>query len=373
MWVILLGMRVALVHDWLTAVGGAEKVLEALFETFPAKLFTLVRDPKKLEGTPFKEMDVKTSFIQKLPRAKSKYRSYLPLFPMAIEQFDLSDYDLVISSSHSIAKGALTHADQLHICYCHTPMRYAWDLYQQYLKEAKLKSGLKGILAKFFLHYLRIWDAHCSSRVDAYVANSEYVAKRIQKLYGKEATVIYPPVDVEYFSLFENKEDFYLTASRMVPYKRMDLIVEAFGEMPDKKLVVIGDGPEMAKVKEKAKGNVEILGYQKNGVLRSYLQRAKGFVFAALEDFGILPVEAQGCGTPVIAFGKGGARETVLENETGLFFEKQSVSSLVKAIESFEKREFDPKKIRVHAEKFRPEIFKEKFRALVAATVEGSR
>lgn len=373
MWVILLGMRVALVHDWLTAVGGAEKVLEALFETFPAKLFTLVRDPKKLEGTPFKEMDVKTSFIQKLPRAKSKYRSYLPLFPMAIEQFDLSDYDLVISSSHSIAKGALTHADQLHICYCHTPMRYAWDLYQQYLKETKLKSGLKGILAKFFLHYLRIWDAHCSSRVDAYVANSEYVAKRIQKLYGKEATVIYPPVDVEYFSLFENKEDFYLTASRMVPYKRMDLIVEAFGEMPDKKLVVIGDGPEMAKVKEKAKGNVEILGYQKNVVLRSYLQRAKGFVFAALEDFGILPVEAQGCGTPVIAFGKGGARETVLENETGLFFEKQSVSSLVKAIESFEKREFDPKKIRVHAEKFRPEIFKEKFRALVAATVEGSR
>ncbi|WP_316355823.1 glycosyltransferase family 4 protein [Candidatus Neptunichlamydia sp. REUL1] len=366
-------MRVALVHDWLTTMGGAEKVLETLTETFPAKLFTLVQDPKKLEGTPFEEMDVKTSFIQKLPRAKSKYRSYLPLFPMAIEQFDLSDYDLVISSSHSIAKGVLTHADQLHICYCHTPMRYAWDLYQQYLREAKLKSGLKGVFAKFFLHYLRMWDAHCSSRVDTYVANSEYVARRIQKLYEKEAMVIYPPVDVDYFSLFEEKEDFYLTASRMVPYKKIDLIVEAFGEMPDKKLVVIGDGPEMDKVKAKAKGNVEVLGYQEDSVLRSYLQRAKGFVFAALEDFGILPVEAQGCGTPVIAFGKGGACETVVENETGLFFEEQSVPSLIKAIKAFEKREFDPKKIRAHSEKFRSEIFKAKFQALVAATVEGAR
>ena len=366
-------MQVALVHDWLTTMGGAEKVLEALTETLPAKLFTLVRDPKKLEGTPFEEMDVKTSFIQKLPRAKSKYRSYLPLFPIAIEQFDLSDYDLIISSSHSIAKGVLTHADQVHICYCHTPMRYAWDLYQQYLRESKLKSGFKGVLAKFFLHYLRMWDAHCSSRVDAYVANSEYVARRIQKLYEKEAKVIYPPVDVDYFSLSEEKEDFYLTASRMVPYKKIDLIVEAFGEMPDKKLVVIGDGPEMNKVKAKAKGNIEILGYQEDSVLRSYLQRAKGFVFAALEDFGILPVEAQGCGTPVIAFGKGGARETVVENETGLFFEEQSVPSLIKAIEAFEKREFDPKKIRAHAEKFRPEIFKEKFQALVTATVEGVR
>jgi glycosyltransferase involved in cell wall biosynthesis len=354
-------------------MGGAEKVLETLTETFPAKLFTLVQDPKKLQGTPFEEMDVKTSFIQKLPRAKSKYRSYLPLFPMAIEQFDLSDYDLVISSSHSIAKGVLTHADQLHICYCHTPMRYAWDLYQQYLREAKLKSGLKGILAKLFLHYLRIWDAHCSSRVDSYVANSEYVARRIQKLYEKEATVIYPPVDIDYFSLFEEKEDFYLTASRMVPYKKIDLIVEAFGEMPDKKLVVIGDGPEMDKVKAKAKGNVEILGYQEDSVLRSYLQRAKGFVFAALEDFGILPVEAQGCGTPVIAFGKGGACETVVENETGLFFEEQSVPSLIKAVKAFEKQEFEPKKIRVHSEKFRPEVFKAKFQALVAATLDGAR
>ncbi|MCB1109351.1 MAG: glycosyltransferase family 4 protein [Chlamydiia bacterium] len=365
-------MQVALVHDWLTTVGGAEKVLEALAETFPAKLFTLVRDPKHLVGTPFEKMEVKTSFIQKLPRAKSRYRSYLPLFPLAVEQFDLSDYDLVISSSHSIAKGVLTHAEQLHICYCHTPMRYAWDLYQQYLREAKLKSGLKGVMAKFFLHYLRMWDAHASSRVDAYVANSKYVARRIQKLYEKEASVIYPPVDVDYFMLCGEKEEYYVTASRMVPYKKIDLIVEAFGEMPDKKLVVIGDGPEMDKVKEKAKKNIEILGYQDDDTLRWTLQKAKGFVFAALEDFGILPVEAQACGTPVIAFGRGGALETVIENETGLFFEKQSVPSLIEAVQAFETKTFDPQKIRDHAETFCPTRFKKQFQALVAQTVEGA-
>ena len=367
------GMRVALVHDWLTTMGGAEKVLEALAEIFPATVFTLVRDSKKLEGTPFKDMEVKTSFIQKLPKAESKYRFYLPLFPMAIEQFDLSGYDLVISSSHSIAKGVLTHADQLHICYCHTPMRYAWDLYQQYLREAKLKSGIKGVMAKFFLHYLRMWDAHASSRVDAYVANSQYVARRIRKLYQKEARVIYPPVDVDYFVMQEDKEDFYLTASRMVPYKKIDLIVEAFGEMPEKRLVVVGDGPEMEKVKSKAKKNVEILGFQDDETLRSLLQRAKGFVFAALEDFGILPVEAQACGTPVLAFGKGGALETVREGETGLFYEEQTVGSLVEGVKRFEMEAFDPQKIRAHAERFRPEVFKEQFQALVLETMEGAR
>jgi glycosyltransferase involved in cell wall biosynthesis len=366
-------MQVALVHDWLTTIGGAEKVLEALVETFPAKLFTLVQDQEKLQGTPFEEMEVKTSFIQKLPRAHLKYRSYLPLFPLAIEQFDVSDFDLVISSSHSIAKGVLTHADQVHICYCHTPMRYAWDLYQQYLRESKLKSGVKGAIAKCFLHYLRMWDAHSSTRVDAYVANSHYVARRIHKLYEKEADVIYPPVDVDYFSLFEEKEDYYVTASRMVPYKKMDLIVEAFSEMPDKKLIVIGDGPEMEKIKKKAKKNIELLGYQSNDMLLFYLQRAKAFVFAALEDFGILPVEAQGCGTPVIAYGKGGARETVIENETGIFFNEQTVSSLISAVKAFEIKEFDPQKIRAHAEQFQPEIFKEKFRSLAMKTLELSK
>ncbi|QVL57853.1 MAG: glycosyltransferase family 4 protein [Simkaniaceae bacterium] len=358
-------MQVALVHDWLTTIGGAEKVLESLAGTFPSDLFTLVKDPKNLIGTPFESMKIKTSFIQKLPKAKKKYRSYLPLFPLAIEQFDLSSYDLVISSSHSTAKGVLTHADQMHICYCHTPMRYAWDLYQQYLRESNLKSGLKGVLAKFFLHYLRMWDAQSSGRVNAYVANSRYVARRIKKLYNQEASVIHPPVNLDYFELEENKENFYLTASRMVPYKKIDLIVEAFSLMPDKKLVVIGDGPEMEKIKKKAKINVEILGFQDDETLRSYLQKAKGFVFAALEDFGILPVEAQGCGTPVIAFGKGGALETVIENQTGLFFPEQTVVSLIDSIKTFEGKTFDPKVIRSHAETFREEVFKEKFQAFV--------
>ena len=358
-------MQVALVHDWLTTIGGAEKVLESLMEIFPSELYTLVKNPKDLVGTPFESMEIKTSFIQKLPRAKKKYRSYLPLFPLAIEQFDLGGYDLIISSSHSVAKGVLTHADQIHICYCHTPMRYAWDLYQQYLRESNLKSGPKGVLAKFFLHYLRMWDAQSSARVNAYVANSHYVARRIKKLYQKEASVIHPPVNLDYFDLEENKEDYYLTASRMVPYKKIDLIVEAFSSMSDKKLVVIGEGPEMEKIKKKAKKNIEILGFQDDGTLRTYLQKAKGFVFAALEDFGILPVEAQGCGTPVIAFGKGGALETVVENQTGLFFPEQTVSSLIEAIERFEKKSFDPKVIRAHAETFREEVFKEKFQAFV--------
>jgi glycosyltransferase involved in cell wall biosynthesis len=357
--------KVALIHDWLTTIGGAEKVLESLTQTFPSDLYTLVKDPKHLKDTPFEKMKIQTSFIQKLPRAKKKYRSYLPFFPIAIEQFDLSSYDLIISSSHSIAKGVLTHAEQMHICYCHTPMRYAWDLYQQYLRESKLKSGVKGVLAKFFLHYLRMWDAHSSSRANAYIANSRYVARRILKLYQKEADVLYPPVDVNYFELEEEKEEFYVTASRFVPYKKIDLIVEAFGTMPDKKLIVIGDGPDRDKVKAKAKKNIEILGYQSDEVLRKVLQKAKGFVFAALEDFGILPVEAQACGTPVIAFGKGGALETVLENRSGVFFHEQTVKSIVEAINDFEKRGFDPKRIRKHAETFREEHFKIKFKALV--------
>lgn len=358
-------MRVGLVHDWLINMGGAEKVLEALCTIFPADIYTLVKDSQNLIGSPFENMEIKTSFIQKLPRAKKKYRSYLPLFPLAIEQFDLSGYDLIISSSHSIAKGVLTHAEQFHICYCHTPMRYAWDLYQQYLRESGLKSGLKGVLAKGFLHYLRIWDAHASLRVNAYIANSRYVARRIKKLYKEEASVIYPPVDVDYFSLEEKKEDFYLAASRLVPYKKIDLIVEAFSHMPDKKLVVIGDGPDMGKVKSKAKKNIEILGYQSNETLRTYLQKAKGFVFAALEDFGILPVEAQSCGTPVIAYNKGGAAETILADKTGVFFEEQTISSLIEAIKKFEGMTFNPQEIRLHSEKFREEIFREKFQALV--------
>jgi len=360
-------MKVALVHDWLVKFGGAEKVLEAMSEVYPSKIYTLVTDQANLAGSHFEDKQIKTSFIQKLPRAKKKYRSYLPFFPLAIEQFDLTDYDLIVSSSHSIAKGVLTHADQLHICYCHTPMRYAWDLYQQYLREAKLKSGPKGVLAKFFLHYLRIWDAHASTRVNEYVANSDYVARRIQKLYGQESTVIYPPVNVEEFELCESKDDYYLTASRFVPYKKIDMIVEAFAHLPERKLVVIGEGPDMEKVKSKAGKNVEILGYQDDAVLKGMIQKAKAFLFAAVEDFGILPVEAQACGTPVIAFGKGGVLETVVEGKTGLFYKHQTPASLVARIKEFEKQQdqFIPKVIYDHAQPFAESRFQKEFKQFV--------
>jgi len=357
-------MHTALVHDWLVSIGGGEKALQGIHELFPGDIFTLFHNAKKLDGTYFDNKKIIPSSLQKLPFALKKYQNFLPLFPYAIEQFDFSEYDLIISSSHCAAKGALTHADQMHICYCFTPVRYAWDLYHQYLDQTHLKKGAKGLIAKLILHYFRMWDKSSSSRVDAFVAISKYVAVRINKIYGRQADVIYPPVNTNYYSLEENKQDYYLTASRMVPYKRIDLIVQAFSQMPDKKLVVIGDGPEMKKVKSFATKNIEILGHVSDQTMKDYMQKAKGFVFAALEDFGILPVEAQSAGTPVIAFGKGGSLETV-GKECGVFFQKQDVTSLIDAVNRFEKMTFDPKAIRKHAMKFSVERFKEEFENLI--------
>ena len=331
-------MKKALVHDWFSVYAGAEKCVESFtniwndFDIY--SLIDFLND--KDRETILKAKKAKTSFIQHLPFAKTKYRNYLPLFPIAIEQFDLSEYDLVLSSSHAVAKGVLTHSEQLHICYMHTPIRYGWDLYHHYLREAGLKTGLKGIIAKYFLHKLRIWDSTTANRPDIYIANSHYIARRIKKVYGKEATVIYPPVDVDRFQLEEQKDDYYLTASRLVPYKKIDLIVEAFSKT-DKKLVVIGDGPDMAKIKEKASSNIEILGYQPDNVLIEYMQKTKAFVFAAEEDFGIIPVEAQACGTPVICLGKGGTKETVIDGKTGVYFYNQSIEEILDAVQKFEK------------------------------------
>ena len=358
-------MKTAIVHDWLVSIAGGEKALESIYEIFPSKIHTLVMNKHKMKNTVFAKADVKTSFLQKFPLGVKKYQSFLPFFPMAVEQFDLSEYDLIISTSSCVARGALTHGNQMHICYCFTPMRYAWDLYQQYLRESRLKGGLKGILAKIFLHYLRLWDYSSQHRVDEFVAISHFVAKRIQKTYGREAAVIYPPVDTEYFSLCTSKDDYYVTASRMVPYKKIDLIVEAFAEMPDKKLIVIGDGPEKKKIRAKAKDNVVFLGHVSDTVLKEHVQRAKAFVFAALEDFGIAPIEAMSTGTPVIAFGKGGVKETVEEGETGIFFHEQAKDELMKAVEKFEKISFDPLRIRSQAEKFSKKRFKEEFQAFV--------
>ena len=361
-------IKVAIVHDWLVAYAGAERVLEEIINCYPdADLFSVVDFIPKNERGFLKNKPVKTSFIQKLPFAKKKYRTYLPFMPLAVEQFDLSGYDIVISSSHAVAKGVITGPDQLHISYVHSPMRYAWDLQHQYLKETGLDRGLKGWLAKRELHKLRMWDLRTANGVDHFLANSRFIARRIWKVYRREATVIYPPVDVDSFTLCEQKEDFFLTASRMVPYKKIDLIAEAFSLMPDKRLYIIGDGPDFDKVKSKAGANVELLGYQPFEVLRNYMQRAKAFVFAAEEDFGIVPVEAQACGTPVIAYGKGGALETVTEGETGLFFDAQTPSSIIEAVKRFEdmKDRFIPSKIREKTLRFSKDRFRQEFSSFV--------
>lgn len=357
-------MRVAIVCDWLIVYAGAERVLEQILKIYPnADLFCLVDFlPEGQRGFIMNKL-THTSFIQKLPRAKKIYRSYLPLMPLAIEQLDVSGYDLVISSSHAVAKGVLTGPDQVHISYVHSPIRYAWDLQHQYLQEANLTHGLKSWIAKVILHYIRLWDYRTAHGVDHFIANSKFIARRIKKVYGREADVVYPPVDVNAYELCEEKEDFYLTASRMVPYKKVKLIVNAFNEMPDKKLVVIGDGPEYGKIKEIAKGNIVLMGYQPFAVLKEKMQKAKAFVFAAEEDFGITPVEAQACGTPVIAYGKGGALETVRSQgygeTTGVFFYQQTLSSIINAVQSFEEfpSRIEPQICRANAERFSVEQF----------------
>lgn len=333
--------KVGIVTDWLVTYAGAEKVLKEMLAVYPkAELYSVIDffDEKSRELIANKKAT--TTFIQKFPKAKKSYQKYLPFMPLAIEQLDVSGYDVVLSSSHAVAKGVITGPDQLHISYVHSPMRYAWDLQHQYLKETGLNKGMKGFIAKVLLHKLRLWDYRTANGVDHFVANSQFIARRINKIYRREADVIYPPVDISSFEFSDKKEEFYLTASRLVPYKKVDLIVEAFAKMPDKKLLVIGDGSDMEKIKALAKPNIELLGYQSDAALIDYMQRAKAFVFAAEEDFGISPVEAQACGTPVIAFGKGGALETVrplgVDKPTGLFFEQQTAASLCQAVNDFE-------------------------------------
>ena len=367
-------VRVAIVHDWLVTYAGAERVLEQIVACFPdADLFSVVDfldERSFLRGKP-----VTTSFIQKLPKARTKYRTYLPLMPIAIEQLDVSAYDVVISSSHAVAKGVLTGPDQVHISYVHSPIRYAWDLQHQYLEQSKLTHGPKSALARLILHYIRNWDIRTANSVDAFIANSQFIARRIRKVYQRDAQVIFPPVDLDAFTLHEQKDDFYLTASRMVPYKKIDLIVEAFARMPQRRLVVIGDGPDMQKIRAKATPNIDIMGYQPFKVLQDHMQRAKAFVFAAEEDFGISVVEAQACGTPVIAYGKGGALETVRDlasaRPTGMFFDEQRAESIIAALETFDTHaaRFLAADCRANAERFSAQQFRERFFAHVRAAV----
>lgn len=365
--------RIAVVHDWLVTWAGAERVLEQILGLYPqADLFSVCDFLSPAQRGFVGGRSARTTFIQNLPGAHKRYRAYLPLMPLAIEQLDLSSYDLVISSSHAVAKGVLTGPDQLHLSYVHSPIRYAWDLQHQYLRESGLDRGLKGWVAKWLLHRIRQWDARTSNGVDGFIANSAFIARRIRKVYGRHAEVVYPPVDVSGFSLRKEKDGFYLAASRMVPYKKMSLVVEAFSAMPDKRLVVIGDGPEMAKVRAKAGSNIEVLGFQPFEVMKGYMQRARAFVFAAEEDFGITPVEAQACGTPVIAYGKGGALETIrglgqTDAPTGLFFPEQSVESLARAVEHFAANgaSISPVTCRENALRFSTEVFRQQFSDVV--------
>jgi glycosyltransferase involved in cell wall biosynthesis len=358
-------MRIAVVHDWLVTYAGAEKALEQILHLYPeADLFSLIDFLPADQRGFILNKTATTSFIQSLPFARKKYRSYLPLMPLAIEQLDLSQYDLVISSSYAVAKGVLTHSRQLHVCYCYSPMRYVWDLHHQYLQETGLHRGLRGMAARALLHYVRLWDATTAARPDAYLAISQYIRRRIAKVYGRDAAVVYPPVDTDYFRPGAASGDYYVTLSRLVPYKRVDLIVEAFSRMPERRLAVIGDGPDRAKVRAKAGRNVTLLGHQSREEVRAHLQKARAFVYAADEDFGIATVEAQACGTPVIAFGQGGSLETVRDGETGVLFPEQTVESVCEAVRRFEdsRGSFAPDRIRAHAERFGIERFRSEFK-----------
>ena len=357
--------NVGIVADWLVTYAGAERVIKEFLDIFPeSELYSIVDFLQPEARNELHGKHAVTSFIQNLPKSKKNYQKYLPLMPLAIEQLDVSSHDIILSSSHAVAKGILTGPDQLHISYVHSPIRYAWDLQHQYLREAGFNRGIKASIVKYLLHKIRLWDYRTANGVDHFIANSQFISRRIKKVYNRESTVIYPPVDVERFTLNDKKEDYYFTASRMVPYKRIDLIVEAFSKMPEKKLIVIGDGSEIGKVKSKASKNVEILGYQPNHIMLEHMQNAKAFVFAAEEDFGITPVEAQACGTPVIAFGKGGSLETIrplgVDKPTGLFFSEQSTESIISQVNAFEKNIeiFEPENCRLNSLRFSTSRFK---------------
>jgi glycosyltransferase involved in cell wall biosynthesis len=374
-------MKVAIVHEWLVNYGGSERVLEQMLLCYPdADVFSLIDFVPPDERFFLQGKTVKTSFIQHLPGAAQHYRKYLPLMPLAVEQLDVSAYDLVISSSHAVAKGVLVSPDQLHLCMCYTPIRYAWDLQHQYLQESGLGAGMKAWLVRWMLHKIRMWDVRTSNGVDHFIAISHYISRRIAKSYRREAEVIYPPVDTEYFvplSANDSKDGFYLTASRMVPYKKMALIIEAFSRMPDKILIVIGEGPDMAKCQAAAGPNVKILGRKSGAILKLHLQQAKAFVFAAEEDFGITPIEAQACGTPVIAFNKGGAVETVRglssRAPTGVFYDEQTEEAIIRAVHEFESQShrISAQACRDNALRFSAARFRQEFKDCVQKHAEA--
>lgn len=342
-------MKIAIVHEWLTIYGGSERVVEALHELYPeAPIYCLVYDARRMPQR-FQQYDIRPSFLQKMPLAKKHYQMFLPLMPYAYEQLDLTEYDVVITSSSSCAKGVITRSDALNICYCYTPMRYAWEFYYEYIHHfGKLKKFLIG----WQMHQIRMWDRLAADRVDSFVAISNYIQQRIRKYYRRESAVIFPPVNTYLYQL-DAKEEFYLIVSRLVTYKRVDLAVQAFNQL-GLPLVIIGDGGERENLQKQAKNNVRFLGRLSDEEIAGWYSRAKAFVFCGEEDFGITPVEAQAAGTPVIAYGRGGVLDTVVDGQTGIYFMDATAQSLCDAIHKFEQQGVacTAEEIKQHAEQF---------------------
>jgi glycosyltransferase involved in cell wall biosynthesis len=368
------GPKIALVHDWLTGMRGGEKVLEVLCELFPqATLFTLLHN-KGSVSRGIEEMEIHTSFIDRLPFKSGRYRNYLPLFPRAIESFDFSGYDLILSTSHAVAKGARPAPGALHICYCHTPMRYVWEQYDQYFGPGRANLLTRAAMS-FFAPRLRKWDAVSSSRVHSFVANSQNVAERIRQYYRRTADVIYPPVNVDQFTVSEGDDGYYLIVSALVPYKRVDLAVEAF-KRSGERLLIVGTGPESSRLQSVASRNIEFLGWQPDAELAGLYARCRALIFPGIEDFGIVPLEAMASGKPVVAFGQGGALETVVDDPqraTGVFFREQTPEALKEALVKLGSLKLNPHTIRARAEQFDRKIFKENYRRYVERRVAPVR
>jgi len=365
-------MRVAIVHDWLYTVGGAERVLQEILRCYPdADVFCLFDFLTAEDRQKIGLKQTRTSFLQKLPFVQRAHRAYLPLMPLAIEQLDLSAYDLIISSSYAVAKGILAGPDQLHISYVHSPIRYAWDLQHAYL--ARSRNPLTRLIARPLLHRLRIWDARTASGPDLLLANSHFVARRIRKVYGRKAAVLYPPANLSDRSEAPVKGDHFLAASRLVPYKNIEAIVRAFEALPDQHLIVAGDGPEAAHLRKIAGANVSFAGFVSDSKLRDLMATARAFVFAAEEDFGIISVEAQSEGTPVLALGRGGSCETVIDGRTGLFFDQPEGPAIAACVRRFLSLEgqFSAENCKAQAAKFSPERFRDGLRAHVNETISA--
>lgn len=356
-------MKVAIVHDWLTGMRGGERVLEIFCQLYPdAVIYTLFYNPSRISEV-INKMEIRTSFLQNLPFSIKLYRKYLPLFPLAVEQFDLRGYDLVISSSHCVAKGVLTNPDTLHICYCYTPFRYGWDMYQEYFGEGKLSCPGK-VFVLPVINYLRMWDCVSSNRVDYFIAISDNVAGRIEKHYRRKATVIHPPVDTSLFTPGGEQGEFFLVVSAFVPYKRVDVIVHAFNEL-GLPLKIVGGGPLKKRIQREAKGNIEFLGEVPDSELCKLYQRCRALIFAGIEDFGLVAVEVQSAGRPVIAYGSGGLLESVVDGETGIFFNEQTPEAVINAVRKFQEMSFKTEVIREHAIQFGVEDFRQKFKDYV--------